>query len=205
MHVQESRISVRLVEYPIYYPETAWTLEVGELEITSGEILAELGEVATLHGQLKYPASHELKSRESQTSWGASGSFGEYLLDLSVNAGGGLGAIAFSAAIKITFDRIRARATYTPPPRDPMTPDEARRLLASHISIHYGVSASQLIEKEHKHSPVEQIHEFSFTSPDGAEYGGIVGSPEDPLECTRVWRKSSTPQARPEYSHMENE
>ncbi|MFJ2820714.1 hypothetical protein ACIO7M_06315 [Streptomyces toxytricini] len=191
------------MDHLIYYPEAVWTLEVGELDMTGQEIVAELRNITTLHGAREFPAENSISARESSLDWGASSSFGEYILELSISAVGGVGAVALGSALRTAFEKIRSHGHAPTTPRGPVDADEARRLLYSHIALHYGLKETQLTEISHTHSPADGVHEFSFTTDDGFEYGGVIGSPNEPLECTRVWKKTGPLQLRPEYAHIE--
>ncbi|WP_371593202.1 hypothetical protein [Streptomyces virginiae] len=167
----------------------AWTLEVGELDAAGEDVVRELKRITTLDGQLPIPVSHQVTARESQTEWGASGSFGQYMLELSVNYGGGLGAVATVEMIKVAFKAIRLRSSH-PVEQEPLSADGARALIRRHLSLHFEVPVEQLTESYCESSTNGQIHTFSFTAADGVEYGGTVGGPDEPDQCTKVWRKS---------------
>ncbi|MFD9518034.1 hypothetical protein [Streptomyces sp. NPDC059979] len=167
----------------------AWTLELGELDAVGEEIVQELKRITTLDGKLPFPVSHQVTARESQTEWGASGSFGQYMLELSVNYGGGLGAVGTVEVIKAAFKAIRLRSSH-PAEQDPLSSDDARALIRRHLSLHFEVPAEQLTESYCESSSNGQVHTFSFVAADGVEYGGTVGGPDEPDQCTKVWRKS---------------
>ncbi|MFF7300277.1 hypothetical protein [Streptomyces sp. NPDC008265] len=167
----------------------AWTLEVGELDAAGEYIVQELKRVTTLDGKLAVPVSHQVTARESQTEWGASGSFGQYMLELSVNYLGGLGAVGTVEAIKVAFKAIRLRSTNSPE-RDLLSPEDARALIRRHISLHFEMPADQLTESYCESSSGGRMHTFSFVAADGVEYGGTIGGPDEPDQCTKVWRKS---------------
>lgn len=189
MRVGESRICVRDVQHPAYFPDVAWTLELGELDAAGEEIVQELRRITTGYGQLAIPVPHQVTSRESQTEWGASGSFGQYMLELSVNYGGGLGAVATVAAIKSALKSIRLRSSHPNEP-EPLSSADARTLIRRHLSMHFEVPTDQLTESYCESSSNGQVHTFSFVAADGVEYGGTVGGPDEPDQCTKVWRKS---------------
>lgn len=67
--------------------------------------------------------------------------------------------------------------------------DEARNLLKTHITLHYQVPGEELTEVESTNSLTNGVFDFTFVTPDATEYGGQVGG-EEPLQCTKVWRKS---------------
>ncbi|MCZ1001470.1 hypothetical protein O1M63_30900 [Streptomyces mirabilis] len=170
-------------------------MEMGENNMGGDAILEELRSIAFLGGELEIPESHILSGREGQTNWGASGSFAEYLIDVSADVLSGAGAAGIGVLVHGVFSRIRARPDS---PREPLSIHDARELLKSHISLHYGIPCEGLIEKQSSSSLTDGVKEFGFVAPDGTEFGGSVGG-EDPLRCTKVWRKSADPLMRPEY------
>lgn len=177
---------MQLVQHPVYYPSEVWTLEAGELDGSVDEIIEDLRKITTLDGALAVPAMNTITAREGQTNWGASGSLGEYILQVSSNLGGGVGSVAAVAAIKAALQRIKQRS------RDDsligeLTADQARSLVKSHIYLHYRVLADDLTEKYSSISM--EAMEFSFTDPSGVEYGGATGAIMGVPRCTRVWRK----------------
>ncbi|MGW0668335.1 hypothetical protein [Streptomyces sp. NPDC002746] len=196
MHVWESRVVVRLADHLIYYPNEAWTLELDHQSLSGDDILNELQRIPTLDGELGIPHSNSIRGSQSQTNWGASGSFGEYVIDISVNIAGGIGAAGFAALVQTVFGRI---AKHSPSPQQPLTPEEARNLLKSHLALHYGVPIEQLTETESTYSLDLSVTELSFLSTDGTEYGGSVGDAGETRRCTRVWRRAATPTVRPEF------
>ncbi|WP_159031839.1 hypothetical protein [Streptomyces lydicus] len=198
MHAWESRIVARFTEHLIYYPKEVWTLELDDNSMGGDAILDELRTIAFLDGALEIPASHVLRSSESQTNWGASGSFAEYLIEVSVNLAGGAGAAGLGVVVKSVFDRIQKRSSQE---RDPLTTEQARSLVKAHIALHYGIQTDSLVEKKSMHSLSDGVKEFTFASQDGVEFGGAIGG-SDPARCTRVWSSNPSPVLRPEYSHI---
>ncbi|MGW7330568.1 hypothetical protein ACWGIU_18635 [Streptomyces sp. NPDC054840] len=192
MRVLDIRVVVRAVRLPAEPPESAWTLELGEVDLTADEILHELHKITTLDGKLKYPHPNRLRSTENQHDWGASASFGEYLLEFSSDYGAGVGAAATFAAIQHAFRRISARSTHAPS-REPISIDEARQLLRDHLAVNFTTALDQLTEIEYSHDLESEMHKFTFALPSGERFGGTIGSGEGALRCTNVWRRSSVP------------
>jgi hypothetical protein len=202
MYVEEARVSVEMVKHLIYYPTEAWTLHLGEIHVNTDDIAKELQSIATLHGQEEYPVANSVRIRQSQTDWGASGSFGEYMIELSNNLGGGIGSVAAIAAIKAAMQKIKS---WSSDPSDPesLTTSQACNLLKSHITLHYDVNHEELTETFSSASPGSGIQEFSFVAPNGTEYGGTVGELDGLPRCTRVWSKTATPLTRPAFDQTD--
>ncbi|MEU6677671.1 hypothetical protein [Streptomyces sp. NPDC046925] len=198
MHTWETRLVVRIAENPTHYPTAAFTMEMGENAFGGDEILEQLHKIASLDGKLEFPEMHQLSGRESQTNWGASGSFAEYVIEISANILSTAGAAGVGLLVHKAFSKIRARNDYHP---EPLTLEAAQNLLKAHISLHYDIPHEELTEKESTSSLTDGAFTIVFFSPDGAEYGGSVGG-EDPLQCTKVWRKNSGPAIRPEYRYI---
>ncbi|MEU0184180.1 hypothetical protein ABZ312_23760 [Streptomyces sp. NPDC006207] len=204
MRVSECLISVRVVDQLIHYPSEVWSYELGEVDATGDDIAEYLHSIATLDGHKEYPTSNVVSIQESRTNWGASGSFAEYAITLASDITGGAGAVAFAAAVRTAFERIKTRSRPDAPSAE-ITAEEAQEILRRHIVRNYDIDNESLQEISSASSPISGTFEFSFLAPDGTEYGGIV-SPVDGLPgCTKVWRKSTTPRLRQEFRYLSQE
>ncbi|MGW0833408.1 hypothetical protein [Streptomyces prunicolor] len=200
MYVQESRIIVRIAEHPTNYPTMVFTMEMGENSLGGDAILEELRNIAFLDGQLEFPEMHVVSGREGQTNWGASGSFGEYIIEISANILSTAGAAGVAFVTHKALSKIRGRNEAS---SGRLSLDEARSLLKTHITLHYQVPGEELTEVESTTSLVDGVFDFTFVASDATEYGGQVGG-EEPLQCTKVWRKSPGLAIRPEYRNPLN-
>ncbi len=172
-----------------------FTMEMGDNSFGGEEILEELRNIAFLDGQLEFPEMHVVSGREGQTNWGASGSFGEYIIEISANILSTAGAAGVAFVTHKALSKIKSRNDL---PVARLSLDEARNLLKTHITLHYQVPGEELTEVESTNSLTNGVFDFTFVTPDATEYGGQVGG-EEPLQCTKVWRKSPGLSIRPEY------
>jgi hypothetical protein len=188
MRVLDSIIIVRLVDNPSEDPIEVWTYEPGPLDIPQEDTFAELHRVATLNDTLEYPISNVISIKESSTNWGASGTFGEYVISVASGLTGGLGVVALVAATKSVFERVRNRAG-SPPEQWELNVEQAEHILKEHIERSYGISRDNLTPIESAVSPNSGQYEFTFSAPDGMGYGGVVSPVGGMPGCTKVWRK----------------
>ncbi|NKI39733.1 hypothetical protein [Streptomyces physcomitrii] len=191
----ETTAIVRITHDLLHYPSEVFTFETGRTELEGEEIRRELIRIASLDDEAEFPESYQVSGRESETNWGASGSLAEYTIDISANIVATLGAAGISLLVHRAFTRIRGASGHR---HDPLTPEQARDLLAEHLLRHYGVAREQLTEQESELALADGLFTYRFLAPDGTEYGGSV-SGDDPLRVTRVWRRSEVPALRPEY------
>lgn len=196
----ERRISIQLVDSPEYLPGECWTVEVNGAGIQGSGIIEEFERLVTLDGEERHAESHIITTRETRYEWGASGAMAEYMIAVSANLGGGIGAVAAVSAIKSAINRIKKRSgaqdSYAP-----IGAEQAQSIIKSHIALHYGVHPDQLAEIHSVFEPNNGVREFTFVSDDGTEYGGTMGELEGSPNCTRVWMKS-VPPLRPEFRHL---
>jgi hypothetical protein len=178
-----------MTEHLTYPPHEVWTLELDEVSLTGDDIMRELGRIPTCDDTLEYPHPNSARKAETSTNWGASGSFGEYVLDVSVNLMGGLGAVGVAALVQTIFSRIAKSSNLV---LEPLSRNEAGQLLKSHLALHYGVSVEELTEQQSAMALDEGVVSFRFVTSDGTLYGGSVGALGESRCCTRVWRERPT-------------
>ncbi|MEU3492186.1 hypothetical protein ABZ747_01665 [Kitasatospora cineracea] len=195
MDVLSSRFSIRLTRQPAYYPREVWTLEFPEVELPAEQAEKDLSEIATLNGQLPNPVSHYLRVTRTRTSWGAAGSFGDFVIEVSAGILGGAGTVGLTAGVKTVVDKIKSRA-HGVLAGTPLTHVQAADLVRSHIELHYSEPSASLVETESSIELDSGGYQFSFKAPSGLEYGGTVGEIAGTPSCTRVWCRSEEDRLR---------
>ncbi|MFI8080590.1 hypothetical protein ACIF6L_07370 [Kitasatospora sp. NPDC086009] len=188
MDVLSSRFSIRLTDQLACYPREVWTLEFPEVELPAEQAESDLSEIATLSGQLPHPVSHRLRVTRVRTAWGAAGSYGDFIIEVSAGILGGAGTAGLTAGVRTVIDKIKSRAL------DglnavPLTRDQAAELVRTHIELHYSEPAATLVEAESVLAIETGGFEFSFKASTGLTYGGTVGEIAGTPSCTRVWCK----------------
>lgn len=104
---QESRISVRLADHPVYYPQEAWDLDLDHLDMCTEEAIDELTALRWAENN-EWPNHSVVSAKTMQHEWGASGSFSEILMQISTGAVGGVGAADIGGAIKAACGRLKS-------------------------------------------------------------------------------------------------
>ncbi|MET9460523.1 hypothetical protein ABZY05_36480 [Streptomyces canus] len=200
VQAQESRITVQIVPHPTAYPEEVWEVDLEHVDMSTEEILEELSRIAWAEGG-KYPANFVLSGRHGHHSWGASGSFAEFVIQMSSGMGGGLGVLAVQAAIKGAFEKIRKRAT-----RDSWenlaSEEEARNLARMKIHAHYDIPLEDLALTGSQADASTATYAFSFTGL-GKKFGAQVTTLEGITCCTKVWMQEYDFATRPEFQRDE--
>ncbi|WP_406187786.1 hypothetical protein [Streptomyces anulatus] len=189
MEVLSARIAVRLTSGLHRPPREAWTLSLIEIGVPVEGIKEDLATLTTLDGELDFPVSNSLSVQTSETNWGASGSFGEFILELSSDALGGAGGMGIGAGIGFLISKVKGR-TQSAFPSQPLDRAQAAELVRTHIALHYTEVGEDLIEIASSLALDTGVHEFTFKSPSGREYGGTAGEISGAPTCTRVWYKA---------------
>ncbi|MGA5498191.1 hypothetical protein ACPCSP_27965 [Streptomyces cinereoruber] len=192
---QEARVSIELVEHPTYYPEEAWDLDLDLLDMVTEEVMEELAAISWAEGK-KYPNFNAVSAKTSQLNWGASGSFTEILMQVSVGAAGGAGGTAIHAAIKLVYEKLKSRSQGESWSNIPSA-DEAARLAKSRLHQHYGVAADKLRVTGSNVDADAERYEIDFVHEDGRKFGAIVGAVKGIPSCTVVRMESGEPVLRP--------
>ncbi|GHF80239.1 hypothetical protein [Streptomyces griseosporeus] len=197
MQAQESRVTVQIVSHPTAYPEEVWEVNLEHISMSTEEILDELSKIAWAEGG-EYPAHFVLRGQHGHHSWGASGSFGEFVLQLSSGMGGGLGVVAVQAAIKSTFEKIRKRAA-----RDSWenlaTEEEAQNVARMKINSHYDVALDDLTLVGSDVDAQAAKYAFNFRDAQGRSFGAEVMPLEGIVCCSRIWMRNYEMTPRPEF------
>ncbi|MBW5481177.1 hypothetical protein [Streptomyces bambusae] len=191
MEVLSSRIAIRFAPGLHQLPREAWTLSLIEIEVPVEGIKEDLTALTTLDGKHDFPVSNSLSVRTRETNWGASGSFGEFILDLSNEALGGASGVGIVAGIGYLVAKVKGRIRDTFPSQ-PIDRAQAAELVRTHIELHYAEPSAVLTEVASSTALDTGIHEFTFKSPSGREYGGTAGEIAGAPTCTKVWCRSET-------------
>ncbi|MFD3379221.1 MULTISPECIES: hypothetical protein [unclassified Streptomyces] len=189
MEVLSARIAIRLAPGPHQPPHEAWTLSLIEIEVPVEGIKEDLTSLTTLNGTLDFPVSNSLSVQTRETNWGASGSFGEFILDLSTGALGGASGVGIATGIEYVVAKVKGRIQDVFPSQS-IDRSQAAELVRTHIELHYTEPSGDLTEVASSTALDTGIHEFTFKSPSGREYGGTAGEISGAPTCTKVWYKS---------------
>ncbi|GEJ99330.1 hypothetical protein [Streptomyces sp. 1-11] len=195
MRAQESRISVALVSDLCHYPHEVWDLGLDQLDMFTEEVLEELHTIAWAEGN-EYPNHSTMSAKTGQHNWGASGSFSEIIMEVSSNAGGGVGAVALTAAIKSVYEKLRSRA-YGDVWRSLPSADQAVEIAKSALRRHYDVADARLTVIRSEMDAEAQRHYIEFSHEDGRKFGATVGAIKGMPSCTRVWAEGADLVPRP--------
>ncbi|MFD4117093.1 hypothetical protein ACFWSJ_27035 [Streptomyces niveus] len=195
MRAQESRISVALGDDLGCYPVEVWDLELDHLDMFTEEVIDALNAISWAEGN-EFPSHSSVSARTAQHNWGASGSFSEIVMQLSLGTAGGVGATAITAAIKATYEKLRGRAQGDPWQSMPSTED-AVRLARSRIHRHYDVDVEKLTVVRSNIDSETQRYDLEFSHEDGRKFGATVGAMTGLPSCTRVWVEGTEPIPRP--------
>lgn len=196
MRAQESRVTVALVSDLSHYPYEVWDLALQHLDMFTEEVIDELGTIPWAEGE-KYPRHSTVAAQTGEHNWGASGSFSEIVMQVSTNAGGGVGAVALTAAIKSVYDRLKSRA-HGDARRSVPSLEEAALIAKSSLYRHYDVAADGLTVVRSSIDIDAQRYELTFRHEDGRKFGAVVGALAGMPSCTRVWAEGDDLLPRPE-------
>lgn len=195
MKPQESHISVALVEDLAFYPQEVWDLGLTQLDMLTEEIVAEFDAI-TWAGGSEYPDHSAISAKLGRLEWGASGSFGEFALDVATGSAGGVGAVATVAAIKAMFEKLKGRSQRESWDDVP-TEDRAILLTKSRIHRHYGVAEDKLTVVRSDVDTLASRYDLEFLHEDGRKFGATVGAIAGIATCTRIWSEGGDPFPRP--------
>ncbi|WP_432174562.1 hypothetical protein [Streptomyces sp. Tue6028] len=196
MRAQESRISVALVETLHHYPSEVWELGLVHLDMFTEEVVEELDAIAWSEGN-EYPNHSSISAKTGKFNWGASGSFAEIIMEVSSNAGGGVGAVAVTAAIKSVYEKFRSRSQSGAWQSMP-SPDEAVSIAKSSLHRHYNVAFDNLAVVRSDADAESRRYDFEFSHSDGRKFGATVGAIKGIPSCTRVWAEGNDLMPRPD-------
>ncbi|MFF1770136.1 hypothetical protein [Streptomyces sp. NPDC058249] len=195
MRAQESRISVALVEDLGHYPHEVWDLGLDQLDMFTEEVIEELDGIAWAEGN-DYPSHSTISARTGKHSWGASGSFSEIVMQISSNAGGGVAAVAVTAAIKNAYEKLMSRA-YGDTWRSMPSTEQAVDMAKSRLHQHYNVAVDKLTVIRTDVDVEAQRYDLEFSHEDGRKFGATVGAIKRMPSCTRVWAEGADLMPRP--------
>ncbi|MEU2869144.1 hypothetical protein ABZ769_08050 [Streptomyces olivoreticuli] len=159
------------------------------------EVIEELDTIAWAEGN-RYPTHRTISAKTSKHSWGASGSFSEVIMQVSSNAGGGVAAVAVTAAIKHVYEKLRKRAHGDSWRSMPST-DQAVNLAKSRLHRHYNVARDKLTVIRSDVDIEAQRYDLEFSHEDGRKFGATVGAITKMPSCTRVWAEGADLMPRP--------
>ncbi|MFJ1815972.1 hypothetical protein [Streptomyces sp. NPDC088139] len=195
MKAQESRISVALVSDLCHYPHEVWDLGLDQLDMFTEEVFEELHTIAWAEGN-EYPNHSSMSAKTGQHNWGASGSFSEIIMEVGSSAGGGVGAVALTAAIKSAYEKLRSRA-YGDAWRSMPSTDQAVEIAKSSLHRHYDVAVARLTVIRSDMDAEAQRYEIEFSHEDGRKFGATLGAIKGLPSCTRVWAEGADLVPRP--------
>ncbi|MFJ3761113.1 hypothetical protein [Streptomyces sp. NPDC090080] len=196
MRAQESRVSVALTIDLSHYPYEVWDLALQHLDMFTEEIIDELGTIPWAEGKA-YPQHSTVSAKTGEHNWGASGSFSEIIMQVSMNAGGGVGAVALTAAIKSVYGKLKSRS-HGDARRSVASLDEAARIARSSLYRYYDVAADRLTVVRSSVDVETQRYELEFRHMDGRRFGAVVGAVTGMPSSTRVWVEGDDLLPRPE-------
>ncbi|MEU6293482.1 hypothetical protein [Streptomyces sp. NPDC046988] len=195
MRAQESRISVALGDDLGYYPDEVWDLGLDHLDMFTEEVIDALSVIPWAEGN-DAPSHSSVTARTGQHNWGASGSFSEIVMQVSLGTAGGVGAAAITEAIKATYQKLKSRAQGDSW-RSMPSAEDAARLARSRIYRHYDVAVEKLTVVRSTVDAEAQRYDFEFSHEDGRRFGATVGALAGTPSCTRVWVDGAEPMPRP--------
>ncbi|MFF9274587.1 hypothetical protein [Streptomyces griseosporeus] len=195
MKATESHIVVALVEDLGHYPYEVWDLGLDHLDMFTEEVLEELHAIAWAEGN-RYPSHYTMGGRTGQHNWGASGSFSEIIMQVASNAGGGVGAVATTAAIKSVYEKLRSRA-HGDAWRTMPSEERAVELAKSRLHQHYAVAVDKLTVIRSDMDVQAQRYDIELSHEDGRKFGATVGAIRGMPSCTRVWAEGADLMPRP--------
>jgi hypothetical protein len=185
MRAQESRISVALGDDLGHYPDEVWDLDLDHLDMFTEEVIDELDAITWAEGE-QAPSHSTVSARTGQHNWGASGSYSEIIMQVSMGTAGGAGATAIAAAVKMVYEKLKSRSQGDSWRRLPST-EEAAGLARSRIHQHYDVAIDKLTVIRSSVDAEAQRYDLEFIHEDGRKFGGTVGAITGMPSCTRVW------------------
>ncbi|WP_428952012.1 hypothetical protein [Streptomyces sp. cg35] len=196
MRAQESRISVAVVETLEHYPNEVWEIRLTHLDMFTEEVLDELDTIAWCEGN-HYPNHSSISAKTGKHNWGASGSFADILMEVSSNTGGGIGAVAITAAIKSVYEKFKKRSQGGAWQSMPSA-EEAVSHAKSSLYQHYNVAFDSLTVVRSDADAESLRHDFEFSHSDGRKFGATVGAIKGIPSCIRVWAEGDDLMPRPD-------
>ncbi|WP_445269026.1 hypothetical protein [Streptomyces sp. DSM 41634] len=191
MKAQESRIAVQVVEYPTEHPQEAWDLQLDHLDMYVEEVMEELQAIRWAEGS-HAPNHCSIQAKSSRHNWGGSSTFSEIVMQVSTGTVGGVGATAIGAAVKIVYERLKARSQGESWDTIPSA-DEAVRIARSRLHLHYGAESDKLRVTSSEVDAGTQRYDLEFAHEDGRQFGATVGAIDGIPSCTHVWMRGAAP------------